>query len=232
MRHFSVMNENKLGNVFISRRYCFTLFEFLIVMGIIVAVLGIIGINFGKSIQKERFHAGIGLILDKLQLAQDLMLILKNDVQLKFYRDPQTNKLFCFVELEQPLQKGFAKIVNKHSEISGISSWVFENQEKHTQEQESFVLEFISGGTKMSRGILHLYGDDSKSLSEVIALPGYPRPIGGRFKRNEALSELNISIDKNDDALYPKEINKILDESENSKQQKKTQNSKKSLSAS
>ena len=66
---------------FRARVVYLTLIELLIVMGMLMMILGIVGVGIGTAVQTERFRASGTLLVDKLRLAQDIMLILRTSVE-------------------------------------------------------------------------------------------------------------------------------------------------------
>lgn len=189
-------------------RSCFTLMEMLVVMTLIVIVAGAIGMNVAGALRETRFRSGTELVLDKLQMAQDLMLIMDQDIRIKF--DKVDGQLRCLFEVDAKLTPALRVIMNKNTDIAGIQNWEFVEADSHRKLEGKFNLEFGGGGTKMSRGVLHLQGADRE---EIIPLPGYPSPLGKGtvqyFNNNENSYE----------ALYPKEIRKIIEDSQAGKRQ-------------
>lgn len=194
----------------IKRKIHFTLIELLIVLAIIALATGVIGFSASKAIQNERFRSGTNLILDKLQLAQNIMLILKTDAYVTFKHDESKRQVLCFIQVEKQLTPALAKIVNLHPEISGICNVTFVDKETNRQHERDFTLHFISGGTKMSRGYLQLHSGD-KTLEQIIYLPGFPHPLGSNSKVLKGHVEANQQTNQYDE-LYPKEIKKLLEE--------------------
>ena len=91
------------------RRHFITLLELLIVIAILALVSGVIGVNIKKALLDQRFRMEVGMILDELRLAQDLMLILSTDVHVKFSQDKEKKGIKYWLELETELPERLKK---------------------------------------------------------------------------------------------------------------------------
>jgi Tfp pilus assembly major pilin PilA len=186
----------------------FTLMELLIVMAIIIMVTTVIGFNVTKAIENDRFRTGTNLMLNRLKMAQDLMLILKTDVTLKCVQNKEKKEVSCYIQVEKPLTQALEKIINANPLLNGISHITFNDKEMNRDYHDNFTLNFVSGGSKMSRGFLRL---NNGNLEELIYLPGYPNPIGSHSKVFKGHIEARQHDNQNDE-LYPREIKKIFEE--------------------
>jgi type II secretory pathway pseudopilin PulG len=158
------------------RRYL-TLIEMIVVMTIISFVAGVVGINVSKAMQEQRFRTEVALVLDKLRLAQNLMLILNEDVKVQFKsldQGVQYNLSF-----QCPLNKGWDKELSRQTQpLTAIRKASFREFGKGTSLKD-FSLNFLSGGMVMSRGVLTLSTGNGYSYKDkrYICLHGYPRPM-------------------------------------------------------
>jgi prepilin-type N-terminal cleavage/methylation domain-containing protein len=195
----------------LKRRLCFTLLEMLVVISLFVVIAGAVGMNVAGAIREARFRSGVELVIDKLQMAQDLMLIMNQDVRVQF--DKVDDKLRCLFEVDTKLTPALKTVMNSSTDISGIRSWEFVDPDSHRKEEGKFSLEFFGSGTKMSRGELRLYGADKERYKETVILPGYPFPIG---KGTDPSRLDNNNHETSYEALYPKEIRKLAEEAQRS----------------
>ncbi|MDP1881095.1 MAG: hypothetical protein Q8K60_09180, partial [Parachlamydiaceae bacterium] len=116
----------------------------------------------------------------RLQMAQDLMLILDTDVQAHLSIDRESHQFVLSLNVEKPLSPVWVRLVEKPITLSSIQSFDFKNSDEKQQDGQ-LQLNFSFG--QMSEGTLKLY--DSKELQSKenkrefsIYLPGYPSPIG------------------------------------------------------
>lgn len=157
-----------------SRRYI-TLIELMIVLAIIGAVAGIIGINVNKAMKQQRFQVEVSAIVKQLRLAQNLMLILNEDVKIKFnQRSPQP----YWMELQCPINNGWQKeLLRKPHPLKEIVDiqLATRTHQKEKFKGEGFEIDFLSGGACMTEGLLQI----SSTLGEIryIHLRGSPYPI-------------------------------------------------------
>ena len=152
-----------------SRRHYFTLIELLIVISILSIMASVVGFNVYRAFQDQRFRTEVGLIVDELRLAQDLMLILDTDVHVKFA--PAETGIKYWIEVEHGVSKEWKPfLLRSHRDLRAIEILSF------TEESVEGVIDirFMSGGSVMSRGILRLASNMGK---KAICLHGYPHPI-------------------------------------------------------
>lgn len=178
----------------ISRRYL-TLIELMVVMAIISMVAGIVGININKSIQEQRFRTEVGQILDKLRLAQNLMLILNQDVEVHFKN--VDGGIRYWLSFQCPLNKGWDREINREQPLlSSIGSIEFSG-DSNEYSSEGLNLKFLSAGLVMSRGILKLSTGQGRSYNDqrYICLRGYPAPLSSvNTPDNSCLNPKETSI--------------------------------------
>jgi len=188
------MNKSTL-----RRKQQITLIEILIVITILTMVMGVVGVNVVKMVEQERFRAGVRRLSEKLQVAQDLMLILNTDVKVNLKAEDGT--LSFVYEVEQPLQGRVARMLLKPEKIRGIQAITFHDMEQDIELEEELQLRFLSGGSSMSRGVLHCYAGTRRRWKQTVILRGFPHSIGGFHEVSEELE-----LKEEEDEVYPKEI--------------------------
>lgn len=128
--------------------------------------------------QEQRFRTEVAQVMDKLRLAQNLMLILNEDVKVHFKR--QANGISCGLSFRCPLSgKGWGKEINREQLLTAINLITFKGIGKETNNKGDFALEFLSGGMVMSEGILKLSTAKGRLYSDqrFVCLPGYPSTL-------------------------------------------------------
>lgn len=208
----------------VKKRYV-TLIEMLIALAIIAVGAGLIGINVNKAIKEQRFNGEVSLVVDQLRLAQNLMLILNQDVKVKFRA--RAGLLTCQLDFECPLDKGWDRQLNQRpSELKAIRAVSFKtaNGKVESTEQGEVVLQFMSGGTVMSRGVLTLSSSATpfaqNAEDRTIVLQGFPHPISLSASAQPELKE-QITFDDKNKALTQyvvHEINAKLEQAKNAAQ--------------
>jgi type II secretory pathway pseudopilin PulG len=199
------------------RKSHFTLLELLIVLFIISFGIILTGVKIKDLYQEQRFNSETQQVLSHLAMAQDLMLIMDTDVHVKFAPDPEeSEKIQLWLEIEKPLKKGWASLIERKISLAAIKSIEFERRRG-----SELTLQFSLG--KMSEGELVLLaekegkGKDSKQREAKIDLVGYPRPI--RIKGTA--TEENREVRKNE-VDFPPEVYEKLHGNPNAKDQHKT----------
>jgi type II secretory pathway pseudopilin PulG len=178
----------------------FTLLELLIVLFIISFGVILTGIKVSDLYREQRFLSDTQQVLSQLVMAQDLMLIMDADVQVKFAPDEKTKKINVWLEIEKPLEKSKARVVERKLSLATIGSLQFQEQTLN-----ELTLEFSLG--RMSKGKLILFEEEERKTRHAkkrefeIELLGYPSPIGVKSpgldeQKKQGRSEL----------LYPVEI--------------------------
>lgn len=194
-----------MGKTYHCTKRHLTLIEMLIVLAVLTLVTGVIGVGIGTAINSERFRASASMLVDKLRLAQDIMLILGSNVRVKL--DQQSDGLLCTIQAEEGLSPALKAATDKPTLIVGIQDFQFIDSQGKTS-TGSVTLDFLSGGSRMSRGKL-LVGSkqigNSGAQQEEIYLAGYPRPIKlGAVSAQDAQPDGEYAADLA--ALYPKEV--------------------------
>jgi Tfp pilus assembly protein FimT len=158
------------------KRFYVTFIEIFIGIAILSLTIGLIGLNIRDLIKEQRFKSEVALVVDQLRLAQDMMLILNADVTVKF--NPDKQGIRCSLETGMQLSPGWKKeIKRQRPNLKAISVIEFQD---HANDNKSshwpLELQFLSGGSLMSQGVLHLANQDS-TMEVYVCFPGYPAPI-------------------------------------------------------
>ena len=162
----------------ILRRSAFTLLELLIVMALIAMVAGVVGINIVTAVREQRFRSEVNLVVDKLRLAQDLMLIMGIGASVKFEVVPGSRGISMKLETQMPLP-GYWDTIVKASQLPLTS--IHRIQIEGIEKEGKLEVRFLSEEAGITKGILRLStsqrDDDLGALTEYICLPGYPTPL-------------------------------------------------------
>lgn len=187
----------------------FTLIEILIVITIILSIGSIIGINLIKGKQQQQFYTASRLVADKLQMAQDLMLLLNCDIRVKLEFNSK-GILQCHLNVDKPLDPQLKKALNFTTDVSGISSFDFVDHQQITHSNK-IELAFFSGGSKMSQGKIVLYSSNlnsnqssSKAMQQQIILAGFPQSI--KIERGDQINTELLKTGVVDLTLFPQEV--------------------------
>lgn len=187
------------------RRRFMTLIELLIVIAIITTILGVIGINIAGAVRTERFRASVKILTDRLQLAQDIMLIVRANVRVTLER--KDDGLHISLNVDGALTPALDRATKDTMIVSGIHAFRFTNVHGETFES-SVVLDFYSGGSRMTRGELLLAEESlnaNDGLQELIVLRGRPQAIKASSPEDaENLSQDNLQEQSR--SLYPQEV--------------------------
>ncbi len=179
-----------------QRRYI-TLMELLIVMVILSMIVGVVGINLSSLVRQERFRAGTAFLVDRLQLAQDIMIIFGLDVTVVLEQQPGAVSFHMQVDTG-PLGPALSSVTRPIT-IAGIDTFAFTDSLGASQTGKINLL-FMSRGTRMSAGNLML-SSGKPGLTRYIALVGYPKAIkyAPQATKDEIASNLS-------ERLYPLEV--------------------------
>lgn len=185
---------------FIVKKTFFTLLELLIVLFIISFGAILTGVKIKEAYAEQRFLSESQQILNHLAMAQDLMLIMDADIQVKLDYEPQSKRVMCWLDAEKALEDAWAKIVERKLYFSAVRSFQFEENPA-----SPLALQFSLG--RMSKGTLVLFEgtqDNSNSLEKrqfKIELVGYPSPLGAKLTETKEQDKIEKS-----QMIYPAEV--------------------------
>lgn len=174
------------------RRLPITLLEVMIVIAILSMAAGIVAVSVNKALINQRFRTEVDRVVDELRLAQDLMLILENDVHLRFGVDPNGNGIIYSLKLETKLPKKVEyEILRKKAPLKTIKGVFFADELATKITEKQIDIKFLSNGAVMSKGIIRLASSDDENvpkgtLESFICLAGYPRPIAASDTKEDA----------------------------------------------
>lgn len=166
-----------------AKRRLFTLVEILLVIGIIVLITGVTGVNIRRLYLEQKYTTEVNLIVDTLRIAQDLMMILQTDVTVNFKKNDKESIIEYAIQFDKPPSKQWVNILTKkHPPLKTIKTLVFDAVSAPIgSPKDGITLNFFSRGTVMSKGILRIspYADEHEigPLNRFICLKGYPAPI-------------------------------------------------------
>lgn len=176
------------------RKNFFTLVELLIVLCLIGVAATLTGIKTYAMYKEQRFLSESQQILHQLAMAQDLMLILDTDVEVKLLKDPQ-QQVVSKIFVEKPLPKAWKKLIEKPLILTAIDTYQFEQSTN-----QPLTLHFSLG--QMSQGFL--YVKSSSNQKKAIYLAGYPKPLTTLHSgSDEGLRSSQPAINT---LLYPVEV--------------------------
>lgn len=176
--------------IFVKRLHL-TFIEILVAVAMLATVATVVSVNIVKAINEQRFRSEVGYVVDKLRLAQNLMLLLNEDVEVHFTRAPEGFR--CALSFQCSSSVGWDKELTRSSPLlTGLRDVDFKGTGKKSEEN-GFVVNFLSAGTVMSQGILSLYGGNRDSV-RYICLRGFPHPIYAT-EQSEGLACLKDFID-------------------------------------
>lgn len=166
----------------------------VIVMAILALIAGLLGMKIGKSMQEQRFRTEVASIVDRIRLAQNLMLILNEDVKLNFKK--VDNGILLELSFDCQQTKGWEKEFARPKLLSAIRKIEFKSL-NDGKKLEEFCLDFMSGGAVMSQGTLSLSTGKGKLYNNChyVELPGHPSPIKSVSKKGALLKTNSSSSD-------------------------------------
>ncbi len=187
------------------RRRFVTLIELLIVIAILTAILGVVGINITGAVRTERFRGSVKVLTDRLQLAQDIMLIVRADVRVTLER--KNDGLHVSLNVDGALTPALDRATKDTMIVSGIRAFRFTNSDGESFDNTA-VLDFYSGGSRMPRGELLLAEESlnaNDAFQEVILLLGRPQAIKASHPEDgDNLGQDNLQEQSR--SLYPQEV--------------------------
>jgi prepilin-type N-terminal cleavage/methylation domain-containing protein len=188
----------------LTRRW-FTLIELLAVMALIAVASSMGGFYAVKAVRHERFSASVRRVVDRLQMAQDLMLVssadgVGMDVSVAFRM--HESSYVCFIGFEGTFPKKSRHLFKSNLPLDGVSDVKWEGESR--VEAPGVVLSYSALQGFVPKGRLTLVSVSGEERS--IDCRGYPakyrsrRPPSTAWREEETASE---SL-----ALYPKELSK------------------------
>lgn len=179
----NMMNTRKI--ILRTKRHFLTLIELLIVITILAMVSGVVGVQIQRTLREQRFNTEVAIVLDKLRLAQELMLILRTDAHVKFMDIPDKNEIALWLDVETPLDS-LKKDIVKPVNLKTIRAVEFKDALEYKTKMGELDICFLSGGNVMSQGVLRLADSVAASsgvLERFITLSGHPKPLHIALKR-------------------------------------------------
>lgn len=178
----------------------FTLLELLVVLLLISLGAALTGVKVKEAYDEQRFLSESQQVLSQLAMAQDLMLIMDADVQVKLMEDPKTKQITSWIDIEKPIKEEWARLIERKVELTSIHSYAFNGRQ-----ESPLTLQFSLGN--MTKGTLVLAEgkiDDSNQSNQrqfTIDLVGYPSPLGTKSTPPKESDKGAQS-----QALYPAEV--------------------------
>ncbi|MGM0440219.1 MAG: hypothetical protein ACQEP8_03785 [Chlamydiota bacterium] len=158
-----------------NKKACpFTLLEIVFVAALLLVLGSVVGLNVTKALRKERFRASSELLVDKLQLAEDLMLNLKVNVYLDL--QPRGEGFVAILRIDnKPYARELRAVIDRPFKLSGVERIEFTAADsRKLPEKPPLTLEFLSGGAKMADGNLYLQGE---GMQRYLYISQHPGPI-------------------------------------------------------
>lgn len=173
----------------IRRRYI-TLVELLIVIFVLAMAVGVIGFNIHRALREQHFKTEVELVVDYLRLAQNLMLIMNADTHVVFKSAENEKANLMTLEVDGNISDPLIKLVAlKPKRLEYIYLIEFYDKNKTHNEPGKIDVKFISKGSVMSKGVMHLAtnekSDERGAIARYICIPGYPKPIYSTLKKDE-----------------------------------------------
>lgn len=184
----------------IVKKSYFTLLELLIVLFIISLGIILTGVKIKEMYGEQRFLSETQQVLSHLAMAQDLMLIMDTDVQVKIAPAKGNGQMHLWLEVEKPIEEPWARLIERKLPLVAIQSMEFEESAV-----KDLTLQFAFG--RMSKGKLILFEGEQNKTKHTdqrqfeIELLGYPCPLGVKKKESKEQTKSEKS-----ESLYPVEV--------------------------
>lgn len=190
-----------------KRRY-FTLLELIVVITILALASGAVAWNIRKAYVQQRFNSEVAMVVNTLRLAQDLMIILQDDVHVIFAQAPDKGIIF-WIQTESPLAKNWETVLKRsHKKLREVHALKFRDELPGPVQMGELDVKFLSGGTVMSRGVMRLSTTDddtvANALRSAILLYGFPHPINSYTE--ERWGDVNL---KDQDTSYDDRVTEL-----------------------
>ncbi len=188
----------------IVRRRFLTLIEIMIVVSILLLVTGVIGFNIRRALITQRFNTETALFVDTIRLAQDMMLILSKDVQLKV-TGKQGSGIEYSIEVEGGVPKGWETLMKRSQRLMESVHYIsFDQQDPFPSQPGQLTLRFQSKGSMMSKGELRFSSHQDPytgtAMRRAVCLKGYPHSITSEIvTRVPARGEMWTSCENQDE---------------------------------
>lgn len=184
------MMRNCLYHTRIIKKRFVTLVELLIVIFVLAIAIGVIGFNINRALREQHFKTEVDLVVDYLRLAQNLMLMMNADAHVVFKASEDGKSNLMSLEVDGNLNDPLLKVVTKKpKKLEHIYLIEFYDLNKTHNEPGKVDVKFISKGSVMSKGVMHLStnekNDTKGAIERFICLPGYPKPLYSTNKEKE-----------------------------------------------
>lgn len=150
-----------------GNRFSFTLIELMLVIALIAIGLGTLAFQVSKALKAERFERGVEHIIQKISLAQEIMLDFHTDVTLTLKQSGQAVE--CQLEAACVLPAHIEKGLNHASRVQGIEQMTLDNT---VSETIKLPFEASLGITPQAQITFNYLGRQA-----ILCLPGYPAAI-------------------------------------------------------
>lgn len=197
---FSILHPSSFSLHSLVRRHYLTLIEVVIVLAVLSIAIGVVGINLSRLAQQEKFRAGTEFLVDRLQLAQDIMILFGEDVKVLLTKDAGGMQFKLEMDPTQLIGTALSNVTRTQN-IPGINAFVFSDTHGAIQ-TDKVELFFMSRGTRMSQGDLMLTAQPGDAdVTRYITLTGYPQAIRSASTPTQKQLEPELST-----FLYPTEV--------------------------
>lgn len=188
------------------QRLSFTLLEMLVVLCLLTLGLSLTAIKIKAVYEEQRFLSEVGQIVNHLRMAQDLMVIMDINTEVRFNRDPETRATYYQLKMDRPWKSRLFSKEEKHV-LSAIHRIEFNGEIANGSHE--IVIKFYSKGLAMDSGKLILSAQEQKDHDRdyQICLAGYPDFIESRkFQQMTRPAYVEPRPE-----LFPKELLDLLD---------------------
>ena len=189
-----------------SVRRTFTLIEMMIVFALISVIAVVVGVNIQQLLAEQRFKTSAASLLDRFQMAQQLMIILDSDVKVQISKD-RDGIWKAIVSVEKNLSGAMKEALEKNPELTNVQSIGFFDPNGRLIDDE-ILIQFSSLTQTISRGVLVLSAydtiDEEGPLRRMITFTGIPRPLQLSERAEVNRSEQEYFIES--DELYPAKV--------------------------
>ena len=125
-----------------------TFMEMMVVLAIISLIGGVVAVNINKAMFEQRFRTEVATIVNQLRLAQNLMLILDQDVSI-YFKQTENKSIDFWLEMQCPAVKGWDRELTRHPPpLKTVAIVDFDGDDNEINKTEGELeLRFMSGGT-------------------------------------------------------------------------------------